>query len=54
MAKENNKEQAVELSDRLQKEGEVPAEFMFSPATGSVTKFFILQLLKLDLFEDCK
>ena len=35
---------------RLQKEGEVPAEFMFSPATGSATKFFILQLLKLDLF----
>lgn len=35
---------------RLQKEGEVPAQFMFSPATKSATKFFILQLLKLDIF----
>jgi len=35
---------------RLQKEGEVPAGFMYSPATNSATKFFILQLLKLDLF----
>ena len=35
---------------RLQKEGEVPAQFMFSPATKSATKFFILQLLKLDVF----
>ena len=35
---------------RLQKEGEVPAKFMYSPATKSATKFFILQLLKLDLF----
>ena len=35
---------------RLQKAGEVPAQFMFSPATKSATKFFILQLLKLDIF----
>lgn len=35
---------------RLQKEGEVPEIFMYSPATKSATTFFILQLLKLDLF----
>ena len=35
---------------RLQKEQLVPDNFMYSPATKSVTKYFILQLLKLDLF----
>ena len=35
---------------RLQKEGLVPDNFMYSPATKSVTKFFIFQILKLDLF----
>lgn len=34
----------------LQKAGEVPKEFMYSPATGGATKFFVLQLIKLDLF----
>ncbi|MBQ8684642.1 MAG: glycerophosphodiester phosphodiesterase [Clostridia bacterium] len=33
-----------------QKAGKVPAEFMYSPATNGVTKFFVLQLLNLDLF----
>ncbi len=35
---------------RLQKEKEVPAEFMYSPANDAATTFFILQLLKLDVF----
>jgi len=35
---------------RMQAAGEVPAEFMYSPATDAATAFFILQLLKLDLF----
>jgi len=35
---------------RLQAAGEVPSEFMYSPATGGATKFFVLQLLKLDIF----
>lgn len=35
---------------RMQKNGEVPAEFMYSPGTGGATTFFLLQLLKLDLF----
>lgn len=33
-----------------QKEGKVPAEFMYSPGTGGAAKFFVLQLLNLDLF----
>jgi glycerophosphoryl diester phosphodiesterase len=42
-----------ELYDRyceLAKNGAVPENFMFSPATDSATIFFILQMLKLDLF----
>ena len=35
---------------RLQKNGEVPDEFMYSPAYDAATRFFVLQLLKLDLF----
>ena len=35
---------------RMQKAGEVPEEFMYSPGTDGATKFFILQLLKLDVF----
>lgn len=35
---------------RLQKTGEVPDEFMYSPAYDAATRFFVLQLLKLDLF----
>lgn len=35
---------------RLQAEKEVPEEFMYSPATDSVTKFFAMQLMKVDIF----
>ena len=35
---------------RLQKAGEVPASFMYSPATGGATKFVVLHLLGLDVF----
>jgi len=35
---------------RLLKEGEVPEYFMFSPATDAATSFFVLQMLRLDLF----
>ena len=35
---------------RMQKAGEVPEEFMYSPAYDAATRFYILQLLKLDLF----
>lgn len=35
---------------RMQKAGEVPEEFMYSPGTDGAAKFFILQLLKLDVF----
>ena len=35
---------------RLQKAGEVPAPFMYSPSTGGATKFVVLHLLGLDVF----
>ena len=35
---------------RLQKSGEVPESFMFSPATDGATAFFVLQMLNLDVF----
>jgi len=35
---------------RLQKAGEVPEEFMYSPAYDSATRFYVLHMLKLDLF----
>ncbi len=35
---------------RLKAEGEVPEEFMFSPANDAATKFFVMQLLKVDVF----
>jgi len=35
---------------RLQKAGEVPEGFMYSPAYDASTMFFVLQLLKLDVF----
>ena len=35
---------------RLQAENEVPDCFMYSPGTGGAAKFFVLQLLGLDLF----
>ena len=38
---------------RLQNSGEVPADFMCSPATNTTTLFFFMQLLGLDaLFPD--
>ena len=37
---------------RLQKSGEVPECFMYSPATNAVTKFVVLHLLGLDVFFD--
>ena len=35
---------------RLQKSGEVPDCFMYSPATGPATRFYVLQLLNADVF----
>ena len=35
---------------RMQKAGEVPDTFMYSPSTGGVIKFFVLHLLGLDNF----
>ena len=35
---------------RMQAAGEVPEEFMYSPGTGGVTRFFILQLFGCDFF----
>ena len=35
---------------RLQADGEVPKTFMYSPGTAGATKFFVLQLLGLDVF----
>ncbi len=35
---------------RMQRDKEVPDTFMYSPATGGATTFFVLQLLKLDVF----
>lgn len=43
-------EEIYEEYVRLQKENEVPAEFMYSPSNDATTKFFVLQLLKLDVF----
>ncbi len=37
---------------RLKDSGEVPEAFMFSPAYDAATKFFVLQLLGLDVFFD--
>ena len=35
---------------RMKKDGEVPAEFMYSPAYDAATAFFVMHLLKVDLF----
>ena len=43
-------EEIYDEFQRLQKAGEVPGEFMYSPAYDAATAFFVLQLLKLDLF----
>ncbi len=47
-------EEIYDEFQRLQNEGEVPEEFMCSPSYDSATEFFIMQLLKLDLFFDDK
>lgn len=43
-------EEIYDEFQRLQKAGEVPENFMYSPSYDSVTAFFILQLVKLDAF----
>ena len=43
-------EELFERYKELQKTGAVPEVFMYSPATDSATAFFVLQMLKLDLF----
>lgn len=35
---------------RLQADGEVPENFMYSPGTSGATTFFVLQMLRLDVF----
>jgi len=43
-------EEIYDEFQRLQKAGEVPQNFMYSPAYDGATAFFILQLAKLDAF----
>ena len=43
-------EELYDEFQRLQAAGEVPEEFMCSPAYDGVTKFFVLQILNLDVF----
>lgn len=43
-------EEIYDEFQRLQREGEVPENFMYSPAYDATTAFFILQLTGLDLF----
>ncbi len=43
-------EEIYDEFQRLQKEGEVPEVFMYSPSYDAATTFFVLQLLKLDVF----
>ena len=43
-------EEIYDEYQRMQAAGEVPEEFMYSPAYDAATKFFVLQLLKLDAF----
>ncbi|MGN0626890.1 MAG: glycerophosphodiester phosphodiesterase [Oscillospiraceae bacterium] len=45
-------EELYDEYQRMKKAGEVPEEFMYSPANDGATKFFVLQLLKLDVFFD--
>ena len=47
-------EEIYDEYQRMQAAGEVPEEFMYSPAYDAATKFFVLQLLKLDVFFDDK
>ena len=43
-------EEIYDEYQRMQAAGQVPEEFMYSPAYDAATKFFVLQLLKLDVF----
>lgn len=43
-------EELYDEFERLKKEGEVPENFMYSPANDGATAFYVLQLLKLDVF----
>ncbi len=45
-------EEIYDEFQRLQESGEVPDNFMYSPAYDAATEFYILQLLNLDLFFD--
>ena len=45
-------EEIYDEFQRLHDSGQVPETFMFSPAYDAVTKFYILQLLRLDVFFD--
>ena len=45
-------EELYDEFQRLQKAGEVPAEFMYSPAYAASIEFFALQMLKMDVFFD--
>ncbi len=47
-------EEMYDEFQRLKSVGQVPETFMFSPAYDAVTEFYILQLLKLDVFFDDK
>lgn len=43
-------EEIYDEYQRMQAAGELPEAFMYSPAYDAATKFFVLQLLKLDVF----
>ncbi len=45
-------EEIYDEFQRLQKSGEVPEQFMYSPSYDAATEFYILQLLGLDVFFD--
>ena len=43
-------EELYDEYQRLKDSGEVPEEFMYSPANDAATEFFVMQLLKVDVF----
>lgn len=43
-------EEIYDEFQRMQAAGEVPSEFMYSPSYSAATTFYILQMLKLDVF----
>ena len=45
-------EELYDEYQRLQASGEVPANFMYSPAYDAVTEFVVMQILKVDAFFD--